>query len=109
MGDLGDLLYGLGLCIERPTQVVLSNPVNDVRNQISVDPTDYLGIHISQLKKDWHVAGPGTSLTKNHIDHPPLVRPHRKADFWQVLNNPVMPVLSNRHRASAPLIGTGAE
>jgi hypothetical protein len=87
MGDLGDLLYGLGLCIERPTQVVLSNPVNDVRHQISVDPTDYLGIHISQLKKDWHVGVPRTSLEKNHIDHPPLLRPHREADFWQVLNN----------------------
>ena len=109
MRDLGDLLYWCGVCIERPTQVVLSNPVNDVRHQISVDPTDYLGIHISQLKKDWHVGVPRTSLKKNHNDHPPLLRPHREGDFWLVLNNPVMPVLTDTNRESPPLIGSGAE
>jgi hypothetical protein len=109
MRDLGDLLYEWGVCIERPTQVVLSNPVNDVRHQISVDPTDYLEIHINHLKKDWHVGVPGTSLNKNHIDHPPLLRPDREADFRQLLKNPVMLVLTDRNRASPPLIGTGAK
>ena len=109
MRDLGDLLYWCGVCIERPTQVVLSNPVNDVRHQISVDPTDHLGIHISQLKKDWHVGVSRTSLKKNHNDHPPLLRPHREGDFWLVLNNPVMPVLTDTNRESPPLIGSGAE
>ena len=84
--------------------------MNDVRHQISVDPTDYLGIHISQLKKDWHVGVPRTSLKKNHIDHPPLLRPHREADFWQVLNNSRHACFDRQEQTVTPsLIGTGAE
>ena len=62
MRDLGDLLYGWGVCIERPTQGVLSNPVNDVSRQISVDPTHHSRINVKHLEQGRHVGVPGTTL-----------------------------------------------
>ena len=84
--------------------------MNDVRHQISVDPMDYLGIHISKLKKDWHVGGPRTSLKKiTSTIHHSLDLTGRPI-FGRCLTIPVMPVLTDRNRAFPPsLIGTGAE
>jgi len=64
----------------------ISAPGNDVGDEISADPPDNSGVHISDLKQGRHLRVSRSSINVDHVCHPPIIgitvaADHRHARF----------------------------
>ena len=48
-----------------------SNPWNDVRHKVSVDPVENTCINVSHLELAWNIGVSGAAINANHVSHAP--------------------------------------